>query len=272
MKFGTSSFFGDSQRRLESKGLRASESTYQAELSLPRHAHAHAHFCLVLSGQYEESLAGATEIRGPMTLIYYPPNCPHAETHRQHGRHFLVEWDVGWVERNCLDSELPRGPVVMRRPATVFLALKAYRLLRNDGASSPLDLESALIALLGEIKAETTLCTGRAPRWLGETMNLLQNSFSANLSLTDFAEAVKVHPSHLARSFKSFTGCTVGEMRRQLQIDHACRRLVSGKDPLNFVACDAGFADQSHMTRSVHEATGFTPGGLRSATFDSSKA
>ena len=157
-----------------------------------------------------------------------------------------------------------------RRSAAVFLALKAYRLLLVDGSLSHLELESSLIALLGEINGEMTPPVGRTPKWLNEVINLLRDAYSANFSLAEIAESVKVHPSHLARSFKRFTGSTVGEMRRQLQIDHAYRRLVASNDPLSFVAYDAGFADQSHMTRSLREATSFTPRELRSAASSSS--
>jgi len=258
-------YFGGKGRSVECGGVLASESTYPARLALPRHSHAHAHLCLVLSGRYEETLAGAREARRPMMLIYYPPDCPHAESHHAPGRHFLVDWDEQWAARVGFDSTLLSRPAVVDPSAAVLAALRAFQLLHRGEAEARLHIEDALISILSELDASGPRLARRAPKWLAAVMGRLRESPNESLSLVELASEAKVHPSHLARSFKQFVGCTPGDMRRRFQVERACRGLAGGSDALCHVAVDAGFSDQSHMTRAVREATGFTPGELRSA-------
>lgn len=265
MRSGSNGFLGRAGRCVSGDGFRAAESSYGAGIGLPKHSHARAHLCLVVSGEYRETLRGATEARGPMTLIYYPPDCPHAEDHAKPGRHFLVEWDADWLDRLGDRAVLPDGPTVLDRPTAVFSGLRAFRLLRKE-QSEPLELEEALISVLDAIGGDRTPDDRLPPAWLTTVMARLGDLADEHHGLFDIADHVRVHPSHLARTFRRFTGCTLGQMRRRFQTREACRRLAGGSDALCHVAVDTGFSDQSHMTRSVREATGFTPSRLRAVT------
>lgn len=265
MRGGDNGFLGHTGRCLEGSGFRVAESSYGAGAVLPMHSHARAHLCLVVSGEYRETLRGSTEARGPMTLIYYPPDCPHSEEHAKAGRHFLVEWDAEWSRRGDLHRSLPSRPTAVDRPSAVFAALRAFRLLRTDERAEARELEENLVLALGELVDVSGHARNRPPSWLGTVFERLHDPFDERRGLLDFADLVKVHRSHLARTFRRFTGCTLGQMRRRLQTRDACRRLANGSDALCHVAVDSGFSDQSHMTRAIQEATGFTPQALRAA-------
>jgi len=258
-------FLGRTGRCVEGAGFRVAESSYGAGTGLPKHSHARAHLCLVVSGEYRETLGGSTEARGPMTLIYYPPECPHAEEHAEPGRHFLVEWDDAWLRRLELERSVPGSAAAVDRPSAVLGALRAFRLLRAGDGVTEFELEESLVSTLGELADEHGRSHQRAPVWLANVIDRLSDPFDERRGLFDLAEQVKVHPSHLARTFRRFTGCTLGQMRRRFQTREACRRLAEGSDALCHIAVDAGFSDQSHMTRALREATGFTPRGLRAA-------
>ena len=269
MKVASPGYFGKFRREFHAVGLCAFESVYEAGLTLPRHAHAQAHLCLVLSGIYSETLGGVAEPRGPLTLIYYPPNCPHAETHKDAGRHFLVEWGQSWLNSALRDARLPDRPLVLDRGPWACVTLKAYRSLLQSDPTSALDIEHLSLELLAAICDFADRERLHFPSWLERAIEFLDESFDMQPSLVEIADAVHVHPCHLARAFRRWTGGTVGDMRRRLQIEHACRRLLSSRDPLSFIATDAGFSDQSHLTRLVRAATGFTPEALRASVLDS---
>jgi AraC family transcriptional regulator len=72
-----------------------------------------------------------------------------------------------------------------------------------------------------------------------------------------------VHPVHLAQAFRKFYHCTIGDHVRSLRIDFACRQLTMTKLPLSEIALLAGFADQSHFTRTFKEALGLPPSQYR---------
>jgi AraC-like DNA-binding protein len=62
----------------------------------------------------------------------------------------------------------------------------------------------------------------------------------------------------LARQFRAAFGTSPGRFRTMRQLDRV-RRLLRGGSPLAEAAIDAGFADQSHMSRRFKSAYGLTP-------------
>ena len=62
----------------------------------------------------------------------------------------------------------------------------------------------------------------------------------------------------LARQFRTAFGTSPGRFRTMRQLDRA-RRLLRGGTSLAEAAVDAGFADQSHMSRHFKRAYGLTP-------------
>jgi AraC family transcriptional regulator len=83
------------------------------------------------------------------------------------------------------------------------------------------------------------------------------------LSLSQQAACVGVHPVHLAREFRRFYHCTIGDYIRQLRIKFACEKLVQSDLPLSEIALASGFFDQSHFTRTFKQLTGKTPQAYR---------
>jgi AraC-like DNA-binding protein len=63
--------------------------------------------------------------------------------------------------------------------------------------------------------------------------------------------------------FRRNQGCTVGEYVRRLRLDFAVDALVNPHSSLAEVASAAGFADQSHLTRTFRSYFGVTPSEYR---------
>ena len=60
-----------------------------------------------------------------------------------------------------------------------------------------------------------------------------------------------VHPVHLAARFRAHYGATVGEQIRALRVRHAMTCLQETKRPISEISLEAGFSDQSHLSRVV---------------------
>ena len=86
--------------------------------------------------------------------------------------------------------------------------------------------------------------------------------------LATVADAVGVHPAHLARTFRRRLGVTPGEYLRRLRLERAIALLASSDEPIADVAVGAGFYDQSHLTNALRNVTGLTPAELRRARRD----
>jgi AraC family transcriptional regulator len=79
------------------------------------------------------------------------------------------------------------------------------------------------------------------------------------LSLTSLAEAIGIHPVYLASEFRRHYRRSIGAYVRRLRVDYACRQLTTTEAPLAEIALAAGFADQSHFSRTFKSHVGMTP-------------
>jgi AraC family transcriptional regulator len=82
--------------------------------------------------------------------------------------------------------------------------------------------------------------------------------------VSELADEAGVHRVHLARTFREHYGVSVSRYARQVRVQSALRLLSLGSLPLSRVALEAGFADQSHLTRTMRDAVGSTPAAIRS--------
>jgi AraC family transcriptional regulator len=94
-------------------------------------------------------------------------------------------------------------------------------------------------------------------------VELANDRFAERLTLAEVASNAGVHPVHLARQFRSRLGCTYGEFVRRIRLTRALERLRNGSQPIAQVAAEAGFADQSHLTRLMTAVVGIAPAAYR---------
>jgi AraC family transcriptional regulator len=139
----------------------------------------------------------------------------------------------------------------------------ARRALREMAAQDQLRL-LALEGLALEMIAQAARPHGNLPgerrsRWLAAVEERLRTEFRHPPSLKELARGAGVHPVHLSRSFRAATGFSVGAFLRNLRLDWAEEQLVRTSRPLAELSVEAGFADQSHFTRTFRTRTGLTP-------------
>ena len=84
-----------------------------------------------------------------------------------------------------------------------------------------------------------------------------------DISLVGLADSVGCSPFHLSRVFREITGMTIPQYRRQLRVHEAVMQIAAGATDLAAIAATVGFADHSHMTRSIVAQFGTTPSRLR---------
>jgi AraC family transcriptional regulator len=142
----------------------------------------------------------------------------------------------------------------------VVVALRIHREFQLMDEASPLALEGLFLELLAEAwRCRTPPGGRRRPRWTERVRELLHAHFAEHLSLTSLAESVGVHPVYLASEFRRHYGRSIGAYVRRLRVDYACRQLVGTDATLAEIALAAGFADQSHFSRTFKSHVGMTP-------------
>ncbi len=264
LKLKAGQFYGTTSQALSANGFRFTEKSYSARAKLPTHAHELSHFCFVLSGGYREQIAGSVIERGPTTLVYYPPDVSHGEEHFTNGRHFLIEIDFQPLEKVREYGAQLCGPVLVGSGSSVWLAARMYREFCQRDGFSALVLESITLELLiAASRQDTRRQERKPPRWLESVKEFLRENFAEPPALDELARIARVHPAHLTRVFRQFERCTVGDYVREARIDHARQKILGSHESLVEIALAAGFADQTHFTRSFKRITGMTPTEFR---------
>ena len=264
LKLKAGQFYGTTSQSLAANGFRFTEKRYSSRARLPTHAHELSHFCFVLAGNYTEKIAGKVFERAPAALVYYPPDVSHGEEHFTNGRHFLVEVDFKSLQTVRDYGARLSEPVVLDTTSSLWLVNRMYKEFSDRDEFSAVALESISTELLvAASRRDKRTAERNPPLWLGRLKEFLRENFSEPPGLTELAKAVDVHPTHLARVFRQFERCTVGDYIREVRIDYARQRLVGSNEPLIEIALAAGFADQTHFTRSFKRVTGMTPTEFR---------
>lgn len=101
------------------------------------------------------------------------------------------------------------------------------------------------------------------PPWLLRVREQIEAEFAQSQSLRDYARQAGVHPVRLAESYRRYYRSSVGEHIRSLRLRHAMEALRERRTPIARIAQDAGFSDQSHLSRALKRHTGLTPSQFR---------
>jgi transcriptional regulator GlxA family with amidase domain len=107
-----------------------------------------------------------------------------------------------------------------------------------------------------------------APQWQHDALVTdLETFVTANLhrriSLSELASELHTTPRTLHRRTQATTGGSPGSLIQRLRVDEAVRLLRSTTLPVNTIARQVGFSDQTSLYRSVKAVTGNSPTAFR---------
>ena len=82
-------------------------------------------------------------------------------------------------------------------------------------------------------------------------------------SLTHWSDAHSLHPASVSRGFRLAFGVSPKRFRLEQMAARAARQIRASADGMVDIAAACGFADQSHMTRTIAQLFSVTPRDLR---------
>lgn len=250
-------------RRKQVAGFDISEYDFRERVSRDWHAFDLFGVSYALSGSACDLLRDGERVATRDQVYFEPPDVPHRSLTGPF-RVLGIHWKPGTSE---LDSRLPRGsenygPI---DGSTIrMLMLRLRRELHRDDAAARVALHGLSLEVVAALQrgSERTDDPHR-PTWLARAEEYLRASFRDPISLIDLALELDLSPAHVARSFHSHAGCTVGEFVRQLRIADAAVALRADNRPIAAIALQAGFGDQAAFSRAFKTCTGHTPREFR---------
>jgi AraC-like DNA-binding protein len=174
--------------------------------------------------------------------------------------------DLGWWSHVEHQAKVSKTPADFYGGRLAHLAGRLYREFREPDEFSALVLEGLTLEIIAEVSRCSVNESERTPpRWLQQVRSILHEQYGERLSLVAVAELVDVHPVHLAREFRRFYRCTIGDYIRQRRIEFTCNQLRDSDASISEIAQAAGFFDHSHFTRTFKTQAGITPSQYRKA-------
>ena len=124
-------------------------------------------------------------------------------------------------------------------------------------------LECAALEILGFVNNGPGWIPRCRPEFLRDIIANLRANVDLGRNIATIARDAHVSPIRLVRSFRRTYGISLARFIRVLQMQRARSLLSDPAISLSAVAAEAGFSDQSHMTREFAQTYGDTPASMR---------
>lgn len=256
-------FYGSVLGKQSVGGAIFTELNHSQARKLPAHSHELPFFCLFFGGDYAEKYGRRDLQFRPFTSAYRPAGVPHQDEIGPRGaRMFGIEVQRTWQRSVAECSGTLAVAYDFEGGPALWLALKLYSETRTTLGPVDLQVESLVSELLGALACKPERCTV-APFWLRRIREKLQIQYRDRLTMDDLSREAGVHPVHVSRVFRRFSGMGIGEYVHRLRVREACERMLGREASLADISCSLGFADQSHFTRTFHSIAGTTPAAFR---------
>jgi AraC family transcriptional regulator len=238
---------------------------YAGGLHQPAHEHDELHLSLVMRGRIAETVGGATEYAGALSVVAKDPGVVHADRFGPEGaaiaRLSLPDRGVG----DLIDS--PHRAFAWRWAHDLAVATPFVRLVhRAGGADARFDAsDEDVVELLAALTARPARTAGGAPpRWLLLAIERLREEWRPRMRVAEIARGAGVHPVYLARCTRRWYGVGIAELMRRERMRAATEAIAADAESVSAVAHGTGFADEAHLCREFRRAVGTTPGRFRS--------
>jgi AraC family transcriptional regulator len=257
-------FFGRVVRIRTLRDFALVESCHPAKETLTQHLHTRPYISILVRGSYRENCGSIAWDCMPGQVIFHGAGEVHSDQFFDEGGELLNLEILPDFEQRLRDDGIRTDVrTFLDHPYCLELAIKLRHELCSRDALSGLAIEGLAMELAACVLRGRSQRAERRGDWILRIEAILRERFSKPPSLTELGEMVHVHPVHVARTFRKRLRCSVGDYVRMLRVEAACRQLRQTDLPLAEIAADAGFADQSHLSRTLKRYMGISPMSLR---------
>jgi AraC-like DNA-binding protein len=239
--------------------------------SFARHTHDEFMIGVIEQGGCAFYYRGATHVAAAGSLVFINPGEVHdgsgAETASLTYRALYPE--VALLQQTaCELAGKPRGIPYFPSPVVEDESLsglvRRLHLLLEEPASA-LERESCFLWTFAQIisrcaeQRPALFPPGKEPLAVRRAREYLEAHQAGQVTLAEIANVADLSPFHLLRVFRAALGLPPHAYLTQMRVARA-KTLLSLGMPISQVAFEAGFVDQSHLSRHFKRFVGVTPG------------
>jgi AraC-like DNA-binding protein len=235
-------------------------STYRAAAGqdFPRHWHSAWEITYYKAGQIGCTIGETLYLVEPGMILMTPPDTPHTE-------HAWTAYENIYFSVDApADQPWPRE---YRDDASGSTAAICSAVLREHSGRGQ-GRDAMLAALLMQLdillrRANERFDLTASERLVRDAEHLIEERWSARVTIAEVAREVGSSPSHLRAEFARLRGYSPLAYLHSARLRHSLAMLRTSTLTLDAVATVCGYDSASHLSRHVKRATGKSPGALR---------
>ncbi|WP_458120456.1 AraC family transcriptional regulator [Paenibacillus sp. Z6-24] len=239
------------------------------DLAYHRHFHEEYSIGLIEQGRTNAWCDGTSMMVEQGRVISFPPQMLHA-CHPEEGMNWQYrmlfiqpEWLQGLERREREAIHIPYLLSAGKNEACRWQIRLIMQQLRQQ--ESALAVESALIEMMQTLAGQESgdVRHGHSSdgdhKYIGRIRDYLHTHFNEKITLAQLEQEVGISRFHLIRLFKQWNHLPPHRYQNVLRVNYAKTELARQR-PIADIAVEAGFYDQSHLTRLFTRMVGVTPG------------
>jgi AraC family transcriptional activator of pobA len=259
---------GDLPDVVHCETIAARSVLHEWEFAAHRHARLHQ-ILLIENGGGQATLEGRRHVLRPMRVVNVPVGHVHGFSFKPGTQGWVVTVAAEMLDQVLTPSEGLRGVLAQSavlhgtpQMRTTMRQIFAEFAGRRFGRAHILRaLSAVLIGLVSRELAGTGRVTAGAVKsdLFQRFEALLEQHFLRHWTVSEYAAALSVTPTHLSRLTRSVTGHAASHLILDRVIREARRNLVYTNLPVSTIAYALGFNDPAYFSRLFSGATGLSP-------------
>ena len=239
---------------------------YASGSAMQLHCHDAPRLCYVLRGTFGEAIGSRRYSRNRGMILFRPAGMSHTEQFGRDGAMCgLFTPPPDWLSLATEFGAQFNGRDFGNGAAALRLVEIVERECTIGDSFSSLSLQTVLWETLVHFSPRDSDSPSCASVWAIRALELLHDHGSAPVTLSEVAATLGVHRGHLARTFRTTYGETLGSRLRRIRAQRAAALIRGTNTPLIEIAAHCGFTHQAHMTRVFRAIFGIPPGLYRKA-------
>jgi AraC family transcriptional regulator len=266
----TGQFYGTTNETIHLNGITLTDTEYTHE-KVDWHFHEKAYFTFIIEGKLLEGNKNEVFNCKSGSLLFHNSQEAHYNLKpKGYTRGFHIELDSKWLDSYDIKSDLISGSLNLVYPRMKWLMYNIFREMKFTAESGQPAIDALLLELLTTISGVKESACKNRPEWVDKIKEIL-NDATEELTLTEMAVMLNIHPVHLSRYFSRYFNCKMGDYTRTIKLQRALSLLPERDLSLTSIAMHCNFADQSHFIRAFKNQYKITPSEYRKILFRDQK-
>ncbi len=258
----TGQFYGLTNETIHLDGITLTDTEYTHD-RVDWHFHENAYFTFILEGKLIEGNKKEVYTCSSGSLLFH--NCQEAHYNIKpegFSRGFNIEVDRKWIDSFEIKTDLISGSLIFDHPRMKWLMYNIFKETKFTAETGQPGIDALLLELLTTMSDVKVPTFKKRPQCVGKIKEML-NDETRELTLSEIAMILNIHPVHLSRSFSKYFKCNLGDYLRTIKLQRAISLLPQRDLSLTHIAMSCNFVDQSHFIRSFKAQYQLTPSEFR---------